>query len=334
MVSCPAGDPHTLPTATQLPQPVTTCVPPLVSYAGLVEQMTWLTRKSHRSSAPSDEQGRNGARPPHSAGAVVPHAGAPEVGPRDEAAGAAGPPEPPDPRDTAPQDTAPPDMGPEDAGTQDTGERQSAMRAAVDNTAFRAASRGVWPGTEDRAEPAPSTPQPAPDTPGVSSFGPLGAAPPNPGQAGRSSRPDEQIWEPRRLYQQPLLKPRRRGDSASPHRPSQPRPAQQPPEQPGPQQGTAPRNVRSGRSAVPQQQGPQQQGTAQQGAPQPRRDIPVQRLAITAGSDPARGSGPDTPGSRDPQGSSGGQGPGGPPAAGPERMADRLHLGDLMADSR
>jgi len=225
-------------------------------------------------------------------------------------------------------------MGPEDAGTQDTGERQSAMRAAVDNTAFRAASRGVWPGTEDRAEPAPSTPQPAPDTPGVSSFGPLGAAPPNAGQAGRSSRPDEQIWEPRRLYQQPLLKPRRRGDSASPHRPSQPRPAQQPPEQPGPQQGTAPRNVRSGRSAVPQQQGPQQQGTAQQGAPQPRRDIPVQRLAITAGSDPARGSGPDTPGSRDPQGSSGGQGPGGPPAAGPERMADRLHLGDLMADSR
>ena len=125
MDSCPRGDLHTLPTATQLTQPVTTCVRPLVSYAGLVEQMTWLTRKSHRSSAPSNEQERNGARPNHSPGAVVPHAGAAKAGPREGGAETAGPAEPPGPRDTAkdsrPQDTDSKGTGPEGTGPEGTG---------------------------------------------------------------------------------------------------------------------------------------------------------------------------------------------------------------------
>ncbi len=220
---------------------------------------------------------------------------------------------------------------------------QSAMRAAAENTAFGAASsRSVWPGTEDRqAEPAPAAPQPPPGGPGVSSFGPLGAGlPPDTGQAGRSARPDEQIWEPRRLYQQPLLKPRHRGDPASPNRHTRPQPSQQAPQQQGSQQGTT-RNVRSGKTAVPKPESPKPESpkpesTAQQGAAQEHGDIPVRRFAITAGSEPARGSGPYPAGSRGPSGP-GGQdaGPGsGPGSAGTERMADRLHLGDLMADSR
>ncbi len=318
-----------------------------------MEQMTWLARKSHRSSAPSNEQGRNGARPDHSPGAAVPHAGAADVGPRDGGAETAGPPDPPDARDTAKdsgpqdtgsQDTGSEDAGSEDAGPQDTGEWQSAIRAAAENTAFRAAaSRSVWPGTEDRrAEPAPAAPQPSPGGPGVSSFGPLGAGlPPDTGQAGRSARPDEQIWEPRRLYQQPRLKPRRRGDPASPNRHTQPQPAQQPSQQQGPPQGTAPRNVRSGKTAVPKPESPKPEspkpeGTAQQGAAPQHRDVPVRQFAITAGSDPARGSGPYSSGPRGPSGPSGqdaGQNAG-PGSAGTEYMADRLHLGDLMADSR
>ncbi len=208
------------------------------------------------------------------------------------------------------------------------------MRAAAENTAFRAASsRSVWPGTEDRrAEPAPATPPPSPGGPGVSSFGPLGAGlPPDTGQGGRSARPDEQIWEPRRLYEQPLLKPRRRGGPASPSRRTQPQRAQQAPQQQGPPQGTAPTNVRSGKTAVPKPESAAQQGAAQQ-----HHDIPVRRFAITAGSDPARGSGPHSAGSRGPSGP-GGQDAGpdsGPGPVGTERMADRLHLGDLMADSR
>ncbi len=258
------------------------------------------------------------------------------------------------PRDTGSQDTGledagPQDAGPQDADSQDTGERQSALRAAAENTAFRAASsRSVWPGTEDRqAGPAPAAPQPSPGGPGVSSFGPLGAGlPPDTGQAGRSARPDERIWESRRLYQPPLLKPRRRGDPASPNRHTQPQPSQQAPQQQGPRQGMAPGNVRSGKTAVPEperpeperpeQESPEQESTAQQGAAQQHRDIPVRRFAITAGSDPARGSGPDPAGSRGPSGP-GGQDAGpdsGPGPAGTERMADRLHLGDLMADSR
>src|ERR1700761_165921 len=65
----------TLPRATQLTQRVTTCVTPLFSYAEHVEQMTWLIKKSHRSSAPSNTQGRDGARPPHSSEAAGPNPG-------------------------------------------------------------------------------------------------------------------------------------------------------------------------------------------------------------------------------------------------------------------
>jgi Nuclease-related domain len=204
------------------------------------------------------------------------------------------------------------------------------MRAAAENTAFRAAlSRGVWPGTEDRrAEAAPATPRPSPGGPGVSSFGPLGAGlPPDTGQAGRSARPDERIWEPRRLYQQPQLKPRRRGDPASPRRRTRPQRAQQAPQQQGPSQGTAPRDVRSGETTVPKPESAAQQGAAQQ-----HRDSPLPRSAITAGSDPARGSGPYSAGSRGPAGPGGPDS--GPGTVGTERTPDRLHLGDLMADSR
>src|SRR5450755_240174 len=207
MYSSPRRDLHTLPTATQLTQPVTACARPLVSYAGPVEQMTWLTRKSHRSSAQSTEQGRNGARPNHSPGAVVPYAGAAEVGPPEGGAGGSGGPAPatdpqgppdardsqgppgtqgppdtqgtqgprrpgyraPDSHDSGSADSADEDSADEDSAERrprDTAERQSAMRAAAENTAFRAASRNVWPGTEDRhAQAAPSAPRPAPPAP-------------------------------------------------------------------------------------------------------------------------------------------------------------------------
>ena len=127
MDSCPCGDLRTLPTATQLTQPVTTCVRSLVSYAGLVERMPWLTRKSHRSSAPSNEQERNGARPNHSPGGVVPHAGAAEAGPREGGAETAGPLGPPGPRDTA-KDSGPQDTGPQDTGSEDTGPEDAGPR--------------------------------------------------------------------------------------------------------------------------------------------------------------------------------------------------------------
>ena len=81
---------------------------------------------------------------------------------------------------------------------------------------------------------------------------------------------------------------------------------------------------------------PKPESAAQQGPAQQHHDIPVRRFAITAGSDPAGGSGPYPAGSRGPSGP-GGQEAGpdsGPALAGPERMADRLHLGDLMTDSR
>ena len=220
------------------------------------------------------------------------------------------------------------------------------MRAAVENTAFRAASsRSVWPGTEDRqAEPAPAAPQPYPGGPGVSSFGPLGAGlPPDTGQADRSARRDEQIWEPRRRYHQPLLKRRRWGDPASRNRYTQPQPSHQAPQQQDPQQGTAPTKVRSGKTAVPtarNQRARNQRARNQRaqrsrtrrnstvtfrsgGLRSPRaatrRAVPAHtQLARTARRVPAATM----------------QARLGPGPVGTERMADRLHLGDLMADSR
>ncbi len=135
MDSCPRRDLHTLPRATQLTQPVTTCVHPLVSYAGLVEQMTWLTRKSHRSSAPSNEQGRNGARPNHSPGAVVPHAGPEVVGPPEGATGgtpADDPQAPPDTRASADTQVPPDPQEPSDADSRDEGPRDDAGRRDED----------------------------------------------------------------------------------------------------------------------------------------------------------------------------------------------------------
>jgi hypothetical protein len=218
------------------------------------------------------------------------------------------------------------------------------MRAAAENTAFRAASRNVWPGTEDRhAQPAQAAPRPAPADPRVSSFGPLGAALPDAGQAGRPARPDEQIWEPRRLYSESLLRPRRRRSPDSPGGSGPQGPAQRPSQRPGPERGTAPRDVRSGKSAAPEQEGPVQGGAVQEGAarpgplrerpqrqaPPPRHhDIPVRRLAITAGSSSSGAQGPSGPDS--PEGPEGSR----RPAPIVERMAERLQLGDLMADSR
>ncbi len=250
----PAAGLHTLPRATLLTQPVTTCVRPFVSYAGCVEQVTWLMRKSHRSSAPPNEQGRNGARPHHSPGAVVPQAGPEVVGSPaptpDESAGAVPPaqavdatgraepgtgstepgtgstadsehgthdehgPASQDPaqnQDPArSQDPAQSEQGPASGYGPEGGhapvsqhgpaggrtpegeptpaaehgpageprpagepERESALRAAAANSAFRAATQLVWPGTEDRlAEPARPA-EPAPD-PAASSWNPSG----------------------------------------------------------------------------------------------------------------------------------------------------------------
>ncbi len=313
--------------------------------------MTWLARKSHRSSAPPNEQGRNGARPYHSPGAAVPHAGPAVVGPPEgtaEGTPAADPPET-GPAETGqngdPQDQDP--HGPQDQDPQDTPGRESALRSGAQNTAFRAATRSTWPGTEDRhAEAAPSTSQPAqgaPAGPGVSSFGPLGAALlPDAGQPDRTFERDARIWEPRRLYQRPLLRSRRRPDAGAPDRPEQQGPEQQRPERPRPEPGTGPGQARSEQTGAPERQRPDA-AAAQAGArPQPagtappeRRDVPVQRPAITVGSGPAPGSRPS--GSLGPGGSLGPlgpSGPGGPVPADRERKADRLRLADVMADSR
>jgi len=369
--------------------------------------MAWLSRKSHRSSAPSNEQGRNGAHPSHSGGAVVPHAGpavagedpagpsgetppgvppdrgspaAPDPGPAAQDAnaragdtqesaapdtpaapdapatrGAPAAPDAPAAQDTAADVPAARDMAADaarahgdaggDAGQPGPGEpgparpeHESAMRAAAGNPAFRAAARTVWPGTEDRlAEPvtAPDA-DPAPANPGMSSFGPLGAAlrpgatrPGETGQAGAPSGPygtyppDRSIWEPRRLYKEPLLRPRRGPGPA----PDQPHTGQQSP---------PPGEPRRAETVVPSRPEPGQPGTGLAAAESSaiRNSMTAvhtpsgEQLAITAGraepgpggQDPAIPGGPISPGSATPGGT--------------ERTADRLRLADLMADSR
>ncbi|MGO9780520.1 MAG: NERD domain-containing protein [Streptosporangiaceae bacterium] len=276
-------------------------------------------------------------------------------------------------------------------------ERESALRAAAGNSAFRAAARLVWPGTEDRlaeparaAEPAPDpaasgrnpadpaasgwdSPGPAasgwvaPDQPGSDQPAPgrpaadgrtadrPAAAParsprpfvpgvPSADYQGASYQAGPDIWEPRRLYKEPLLRPRRRtgpapggepgqrpgraarekgqgpgqagssGQTAAPSRPPTDQPRTGRPEtgqpgtlQPGPEAGADQRETRPG-SDPPV--------TATAGGP-PAATAPPVRLAITAGPDPAGSGGSVSPGSDD-----------------PERKAERLHLGDLMADSR
>src|SRR6202000_3357087 len=121
----------------------------------------------------------------------------------------------PDPSGTA-EGSAPPSEPPtgsghdsagHDSAGHDSAGHDSATRAARLNAAFRAATRNVWPGTEDRqpveqsgdqppaAEPPPDPAPPSepsePSEPGLTSFGPLGAG----AQANR------QIWEPRQLHQ-------------------------------------------------------------------------------------------------------------------------------------
>ena len=305
--------------------------------------MTWLIKKSHGSSAPSNAQGRDGARPPHSSGAAVPHTGPAVVGP------AAGPPSPsgrlgaqeaPDPPDSSdppgrpgaparpdvagPRDGArePADSAPEHntsstpaSGSPDA-DHDSAIRAAKLNAAFRSATRNVWPGTENRqaegrpaapaAEPQPHPAQPG--EPGLSSYGPLGAG----AQANR------QIWEPRRLHQVPHLR-----------RPS-PKPSV-------PRSGPP-----SGEHAAPPP--PPQAPPSRRDAPRPHRDIPVNRVALPAGSGAAGPDHPDTPGGPAPgprrRKRREANQPNGPAYLarndwdGTDHKADRLKLGDLMADTR
>ena len=169
MDSCPRRDLHTLPRATQLTQPVTTCVHPLVSYAGLVEQMTWLTRKSHRSSAPSNEQGRNGARPNHSPGAVVPHAGPEVVGPPEGATGGtpAGDPQgPPDTRASADTQVPPDPREPSDADSRDESPRDD-DGSRDEGPAPGTRARGTLPSGRARCGPRRRTP-PSGRRPGTS----------------------------------------------------------------------------------------------------------------------------------------------------------------------
>ena len=162
---------------------------------------------------------------------------------------------------------------------------------------------------------------------------------------GASYQAGPDIWEPRRLYKEPLLRPRRRtgpapagelgqrpgqaapekgkgpgqadssGQTAAPSQPPTDQPRTGRPEtgqpgtrQPGPEAGAGQRETPPGSyPPVP----------AAAGGPPAATAPPVRRLAITAGPDPVGSggsvsSGPDDPG----------------------RKAERLHLGDLMADSR
>ena len=148
----------------------------------------------------------------------------------------------------------------------------------------------------------------------MSSFGPLGTV-------SAYEEASRQVWEPRRLYKEPLLRPRRRPEDGGPDqrgtRPQHPA-AAQPGTEAAAQPGTQPRPAASGAAAPPA----------------PRRDVPVRRLAITAGSGATPGSSSDRPGAAgrlpgDRAGRLPGTGPGGR-----ERIADRLRLGDLLADSR
>ncbi len=217
---------------------------------------------------------------------------------------------------------------------------ENALRAARLNSAFRSAARSVWPGTEDRqdeAAPAASAPAPVPDPdrppgqagpPGLSSFGPLGAG----------AQADRQIWEPRRLHQVPRLR-----------RP--PRPTQSP--EGTSQQNKAPR-TESARTEPPRTEPPRTEPRSPGGRP-PHQDIPVRRLALPSGSGSSDDSGPPSQG---PGGSAPERGPRKRregqesnrarrhrPSAGPayaasnawdgtDRKADRIKVGDVMADAR
>jgi Nuclease-related domain len=230
----------------------------------------------------------------------------------------------------------------------------SALRAARLNAAFQSAARNVWPGTEDRqAPPPPAGPWPAgeeaPDQAGLSSFGPLGAGP----------QTNRQIWEPRRLHQVPRLR-RAPRPAPSPEGTSQPGsgPQESAPQESAPQD-TAPQES-APQDTAPQDTGPRDSAPAvppETPRPDPgpfRQDIPVNRMALPAGSGGSP-AGPD--GTRDPGGPPPEPGrrkrregresaraarhrPAPPPYLarndwdGTDRKADRAKVGDLMADSR
>ncbi len=282
---------------------------------------------------------RDGVRTPADSAPEHPTPSTPASGPSDADADF------PEPTGPAGGSAAPGSPGPRESTP---GGHESALSAARLNSAFRSAARSVWPGTEDRQdEAAPAGPDPAaapdrppgpPGSPGLSSFGPLGAG----AQANR------QIWEPRRLHQVPRLR-----------RP--PRPAQSPE---GTSQQSKPQNAESPRAESPRTEPPQaepRQAEPRRTEPQssggrpPHQDIPVRRLALPSGPVSPDDSGPPS------------QGPGGPapepgprkrrdaresnrarrhrPSAGPayaasnrwdgtDRKADRVKVGDVMADAR
>jgi len=306
--------------------------------------MTW-HKKSHRSSAPSNQPGRDGARPPHSSDAAGPpadpavqgpaadppspsgrlgaHEASDEPDPRDlpDRPGArhrpSGRPEVPGPRDgaRAPADSAPeqPTSSPPASGSSSSGSTDADDESP--RPTVWAAARNFWPGTEDRQdEPDPPADEPDPDPEqGTYTFGgPLGAGP-------ESNR---QIWEPRRLHQVPRLR-------------RAPRPTPSP--EGTSQQGTSPQGT-SQRDAAPQGPAPEPPSRPSRPGRPPHQDIPVRRLALPSGST-------ETPPRKRRDSRESNRAKRHRPTAGPAyaaasdydgtaRRAERSKVGDLMADNR
>jgi hypothetical protein len=276
---------------------------------------------------------RDGARTPADSAPEHPTSSTPAPGSSDGDAGS-GSPEPSGPA----EGSAPPPSEPPPGAL--ASEHDSASRAARLNAAFRSATRNVWPGTEDRqptdsqatarqAGDQPAEPDPAPPAdPGLTSFGPLGAG----------AQFNRQIWEPRRLHQVPHL----RRPQKTPAPPPPPQASAPPP------QASAPPPPRASAPPPPQASAP-----ARPDAPPRRQDIPINRPALPAGSG-GSGPGPDQPEGAGPQAPGGrkrrekresGRAARHRPTTGPsyaatsdydgtDRKADRVKVGDLMADSR
>ena len=172
----------------------------------------------------------------------------------------------------------------------------------------------MWPGTEDRlaapAGPAAPAPSPAPGSPGVASFGPLGTV-----SYEEASR---QVWEPRRLYKEPLLRPRHRPEDGGPD-----------------QRGTRSRHPAAAQPGTERPAGRTESGRVGSGdspgaaarRPGAARDHGGQRCGPRIQLRPPRRAG-RRPGDR------AGRRPGDRARRPRDRIADRLRLGDLLADSR
>ena len=208
--------------------------------------MTWPTKKSQRSSAPSNMQGRDGARPLNSSGAAVPPTGPAVAGPAADPANPSGrlsaheAPDEPDPRDQRDRPDAPdrPDVpGPRD------GVRTPADSAPEHPTPSTPAS---GPSDADADFPEPTGPaggSAAPGSPGPRESTPAGhesalsaarlnsafrsaarsvwpgtedrqdeAAPAGPGPGDRLRSPAWVAWVARAVQ----LRPARRGRSGQP----------------------------------------------------------------------------------------------------------------------